>query len=196
MARSRGKQLSDLLVAANREILAQGDRIPSFRGMGTTIVAATIVGTPEPVAHIAHLGDSRAYLFREGRVRQLTRDHTLVEEFIQAGAIDVHEAKVHPKRHVLTRALGLEPDTQPERTSTVLRHDDLLLLCSDGLTKMMTDEDIATVLSRCEGDPSRSCDAIVDTALERGGEDNITVIVCAETSVPPHPDVDKHSSPM
>lgn len=192
------RPLADLLAAANREIIEKADAQPTLRGMGTTVVAMIIGPGPIPVAHIAHLGDSRAYLYRSGTLRQLTRDHTLVEKYLQDGLIGAAEAKTHPRRHVLTRALGMEPDLPPERMSISLTSDDLLLLCSDGLTKMLADHEIALLLSRTEGDPARACDALIEEALNRGGEDNVTVVVCA--SMPPardgSPAIDKKVAGM
>ena len=190
--------LSDLLVEANAEVLARGAEQPSFRGMGTTVVAMTIAATPAPVAHIAHLGDSRAYLYRTDKLTQLTRDHTVVEEYLQKGSINLHEATVHPERHVLTRALGLEEGPLPDLTSIALQPHDHLLLCSDGLTKMLTDENIGFLLAANKGNPDRACNALIEEALSRGGEDNVTVIVCAEAPLHTLKDrtIDKNSSPM
>jgi protein phosphatase len=181
--------LADLLVAANREITEQSAAQPMLKGMGTTVVAMAITLNPQPIAHIAHLGDSRAYLYREGHLLQLTRDHTLVEEYLRSGLINAAEARVHPKRHVLTQALGMELDRPPERTSIALEPNDVLLLCSDGLTKMLADEEITRILSHAEGQPIRACNVLIEEALMRGGEDNVTVIVCTPTaptlSMPP-----------
>jgi protein phosphatase len=193
-----GHLLVGLIATANREILVQGEREPTLKGMGTTIVALAMASTPEPVAHIAHLGDSRAYLYRHGKLIQLTRDHTLVDEYLRTGSIDVHDAKTHPKRHVLTRALGIEPDVQAEQMSMPLQSEDVLLLCSDGLTKMLNDEDIKSILAEAKNDASDACDALVNASLEKGGEDNITVVVCAQPAAirPGGPAIDKTSSPM
>jgi PPM family protein phosphatase len=173
--------LADLLLAANREIHEQADAQSSLKGMGTTVVAMIITLAPTPIVHIAHLGDSRAYLYRAETLVQLTRDHTLVEEYLQSRLIDAAEARIHPRRHVLTQALGMGLDVKPEGTSMPLKNDDVLLLCSDGLTKMLTDDEIAAVLSRAERNPTRACDDLIEETLTRGAEDNVTVIVCAST---------------
>jgi protein phosphatase len=183
-ARDGGRVLADLIAHANLEILDQGERQPALRGMGTTIVAMVITTAPEPVAHVAHLGDSRAYLYRHGTLMQLTHDHTLVEEYLRTGSIDAHEARIHPKRHVLTRALGMESDIQADRMSMPLQDDDVLLLCSDGLTKMLNDEEIKWILAEKKDDALGACDALVDASLEHGGEDNVTVVVCRSTHRP------------
>ena len=132
-----------------------------------------------PVAHIAHLGDSRAYLYRAGQLKQLTRDHTLVEKFVQRGLIDAATALTHPERHILTKGLGMGVNMKPELTSTPVTSHDLIMLCSDGLMKMLEDTAIASVLSRANGDPYRACHDLIEQALNRGGEDNVTVIVVA-----------------
>jgi protein phosphatase len=147
--------------------------------MGTTFVALAMTLPPMPVAHIAHLGDSRAYLFREGQLKQLTRDHTLVESFVQRGLIDAATALTHPERHILTKGLGLGIDMKPELTSTPVIPRDLIMLCSDGLTKMLEDATIASILSSANGDPHGACHDLIELALSRGGEDNVTVIVVA-----------------
>src|SRR5512147_2352291 len=102
--------------------------------MGTTFVALAITPAPLQVAHIAHLGDSRAYLYRAGELKQLTRDHTLVQNLVQRGLIDAATALTHPERHILTKGLGMGVAMKPELTSTPVTPEDLLILCSDGLT--------------------------------------------------------------
>jgi protein phosphatase len=169
--------VADLVTSANRRIHDLILAKPSLKGMGTTFVALAM--TPTPVAHIAHLGDSRAYLYRAGQLTQLTRDHTLVERFVQRGLIDAATALTHPERHILTKGLGMGVNMKPELTSTSLTPHDLIVLCSDGLTKMLEDAAIASVLSRTNGDPHRACHDLIEQALNRGGEDNVTVIVVA-----------------
>jgi protein phosphatase len=147
--------------------------------MGTTFIALTITPTSPQVAHIAHLGDSRAYLYRAGELKQLTRDHTLVQKFVQRGLIDAVTALTHPERHILTKGLGMGVDMKPELTSTPVTPEDIILLCSDGLTKMLDDASIASILSLAAGDPHQACHSLTEQALNRGGEDNVTVIVVA-----------------
>jgi PPM family protein phosphatase len=174
-----GEFVADLVTSANQRIhdLILAD--PTLEGMGTTFVAFTITPVPMPSAHIAHLGDSRAYLYRTGTLKQLTRDHTLVEKFVQRGLIDAATALTHPDRHILTKGLGMGVDMKPELTSTPVLPHDLIMLCSDGLTKMLEDSAIASVLSRANGDAHRACHDLIEQALTRGGEDNVTVIVVA-----------------
>lgn len=175
-------QLAECVAAANRAIHEKVREDPALKGMGTTIVAMTIASEPVPTAHIAHLGDSRAYRFHRGALTQLTRDHTLVAMLLERGLIDDATARAYPDRHILAKGLGMGLELSPELTSTSLALDDLVLLCSDGLTKMLDDDAIAVVLARAENNPRRACHDLVDEALRRGGEDNVTVIVCAHTT--------------
>jgi serine/threonine protein phosphatase PrpC len=168
---------ADLVTCANRRIHGLMLADPSLKGMGTTLVALTMVPVPTPVAHIAHLGDSRAYLYRANQLSQLTRDHTLVQSFVQRGLIDAATALVHPERHILTKGLGMGVGMKPELTSTTVAAHDLILLCSDGLTKMLEDATISSILSRANGNPHEACRDLIEEALNRGGEDNVTVIV-------------------
>jgi len=142
----------------------------------------TIAPTSPPVAYIAHLGDSRAYRFHAGTLTQLTRDHTLVALLLERGLINDATARSYPNQHVLAKGLGMGLDMTPEVTSTALTDDDVLMLCSDGLTKMLDDTDIASILSQTQRNPRRACHDLVEEALARGGEDNVTVIVCAHTT--------------
>jgi serine/threonine protein phosphatase PrpC len=174
--------VADLAMSANRRIHDLILAKPSLQGMGTTFVALAITSSPLPVAHIAHLGDSRAYLYRSGQLTQLTRDHTLVQKFVQRGLIDAATALTHPERHILTKGLGMGVDMQPELTSTPLTPHDLIVLCSDGLTKMLEDTAIASVLFRANGNPHRVCHDLIEEALSRGGEDNVSVIVAGASS--------------
>jgi protein phosphatase len=147
--------------------------------MGTTIVLLTIVPTPAPVAYLVHVGDSRAYRVRSGTLTPLTRDHSLIEKYLERGILTPQTAKTHPERHVLTRALGIPGMATPTIGAFPIQDDDIVLLCSDGLTKMLEDDDIQRVLTQGELDPTLLCDRLVTTALDRGGEDNVTVVVVA-----------------
>ena len=171
--------MTDVVTSANRRIHDLMLEKPSLRGMGTTFVTLAITTAPIPVAHIAHLGDSRAYHYRAGQLTQLTRDHTLVQQLVQRGLIDEATALIHPERHVLTNGLGMGRDMQPELTSIPVTPQDLFLLCSDGLTKMLTDAAMASILSHTSDNPERACHDLIEEALNRGGEDNVTVVVVA-----------------
>jgi protein phosphatase len=171
--------VADLVTSANRRIHDLILAKPSLKGMGTTFVALAITPEPIPVAHTAHLGDSRAYLYQAGQLKQLTRDHTLVEKFVQRGLIDAATALTHPDRHILTKGLGIDADMKPELTATPVTPHDMIMLCSDGLTKMLENAAIASILSQANGDPHRACHDLIEEALSRGGEDNVTVVVVA-----------------
>jgi protein phosphatase len=177
----RARLLSDWIIAANREVYERSLAKPELAGMGTTVVAMTITCKPAPMAHITHLGDSRAYLYRTGTLRQLTRDHTLIEKYLRDGLITEAQSRTHPERHVLTQALGIEPYVTPTSIAVPLQSKDRLLLCTDGLTKMLDDHEIAEHLRESETDPFKFCNALIDRALARGGEDNVSVIVCLST---------------
>jgi len=163
------KHLTETITEANRAIHEKIRDEPALKGMGTTIVAMTIAPTSPPVAYIAHLGDSRAYRFHAGTLTQLTRDHTLVALLLERGLINEATAHAYPNQHVLAKGLGMGLD-------------DVLMLCSDGLTKMLDDADIASILAQAQHNPRRACHELVEEALARGGEDNVTVIVCAYTT--------------
>lgn len=174
--------LTGLIGQAHDAILNQARSKSKLKGMGTTIVLLAIVSGPAPIAYLAHVGDSRAYRFRSGTLTPLTKDHTLIEKYLERGILTVETAKTHPERHVLTRALGVGSTVQPTVTAFPLLPEDLVLLCSDGLTKMLEDEEIRTVFAAGALDPTQVCNRLVTAALDRGGEDNVTVVVVAPRS--------------
>ncbi len=139
---------------------------------GTTLTAGLLSGR---TLLLVHIGDSRAYLFRDGVIRQLSRDHTYVAELVSSGLIRPEEAHTHPERNKITRALGFEPGLAPDILRTSLREDDQLLLCTDGLTEYVGEEEMSAVLSR--EDPESAAERLVTTANERGGRDNTTVVI-------------------
>jgi protein phosphatase len=141
--------------------------------MGTTMVA--LLAGEERLA-LAHVGDSRAYLVRGGKIRQLTDDHSLVAELVRRREISEVAARGHPHRHVLTRALGVRRSVEPDLAELTPAAGDTFVLCSDGLTGHVRDEEIADVASQ-DGDVESLCDQLVNLANSRGGEDNVTVIV-------------------
>jgi serine/threonine protein phosphatase PrpC len=166
--------LRETIEAANRKIhqLARAD--PSRAGMGTTITAAIVDARGEEVA-IGHVGDSRAYRLRGGRLERLTRDHSLVEEMRRKGQITDAQAEDHPQRSIITRALGPEPDVEVDLQTVPAVPGDVFLLCSDGLTTMVDDERIAAVLSAA-GSMREAVRQLVDEANAAGGRDNITAL--------------------
>lgn len=165
--------------AANRRVFEESTAVRSLHGMGTTLVVLMIRDSPRPIAYLAHVGDSRAYLYRHGALRLLTRDHSLVEDYIRRGLLTRDQAATHPRRHVLTRAIGLDPTVEAEITQAELEPNDLLILCTDGLTKMLDDQDLALLAAKAGQGPAELSRALVAEANRRGGEDNVTVLVCA-----------------
>jgi serine/threonine protein phosphatase PrpC len=161
---------------ANQAIRQAAARQPRLTGMGTTVVALTLTDHPTPLVAVAHVGDSRAYLLRDQQLHRLTWDHSFVENSIREGLLSPQEALTHPYRHVLSRALGTELEVEPDWSSRALDPADLFLLCSDGLTKMLTDAQILETLLR-HGSAEAACRALIHEALRRGGEDNVTAIV-------------------
>jgi protein phosphatase len=161
------------VAAANREILETAQAKPELSGMGTTLVA--LLAGPQRIA-LAHVGDSRAYLVRGGRIRQLTDDHSLVAELVRRREIPEAAARGHPHRHVLTRALGVRRHVEPDLAELTPAANDVFVLCSDGLTGHVRDEEIAETL-RQEAELEAACERLVDMANARGGDDNITVVL-------------------
>ena len=173
--------LTELITQAHLAIMGRAQLEPRLKGMGTTLVMLLIHSSDTPEAHVAHLGDSRAYRFRSGTLTPLTRDHTLIEKYLARGILTEKAARTHPERHVLTRALGMSAPMKPSISSSPLETEDLLLLCSDGLTKMLEDDDIRHIMADAKGDPIRACDNLIDASLEHGGTDNVTVVVIGHT---------------
>jgi len=168
-----GDPLVQAVRRANRVVHERAAGDSNLRGMGTTV---TVLQTSGANALIAHVGDSRAYLLRGGDLRQLTHDHTLVQQMVDEGKISQEEAGVHPARNIITRSLGVDEDVDVDEERLDLRPGDRLLLCTDGLTGMLAVDEIAQIL-RDEGDPQAAADALVDLAVERGGDDNVTTVV-------------------
>ncbi len=162
--------------AANRGVRTHARSDPELRGMATTL-AALWVGAD--LVAIAHVGDSRIYLLRDGRLAALTVDHSLVAEAIARHGLRPEDARVHPSRSVITRALGVASEVEPDTAALRTAPGDLFLLCSDGLTGQLADREIASLLAaRREDLPGAAC-ALVDLANARGGEDNTTVVLVA-----------------
>ena len=163
---------------ANADIheAASGDE--TKQGMGTTVTALAVIATPngDEALGLANVGDSRTYLFRHERLRPITVDHNYVQELIDSGQITPDEARQHPRRNIITRALGIESGVRVDAWTMPLVRGDRFLLCSDGLVDEVTDEDIAHVLAT-HPDPQRTAERLVEMANDSGGRDNITVIV-------------------
>jgi protein phosphatase len=165
--------LAEMVSQANDAVLERASEEPRLTGMGTTLTA--LVTQPGKI-HLAHVGDSRAYLLRDGSLRQLTEDHSLVQRMVNEGKLSPEEAEVHPHRSVLTRALGVEPGLEVDSETLEVRAGDRLLLCSDGLTTMVPEEEIQRIVAENE-DPQRAAEALVAAANEAGGLDNITALI-------------------
>jgi protein phosphatase len=170
-----GNRLKTAIRYANRKVLEAMKEQAEYEGMATTVAAVLVeAGT---TANLAHVGDSRIYLHRDGEFKQLTADHSWVNEQIQSGVISADQARSHPLRNVVTRALGGKPDLQVDLQSLEMQPGDVLLLCSDGLTTMIPDEDIDKTVGNGGDDLDKLAQELVDEANERGGEDNITVLL-------------------
>ena len=167
------KRLSSAVHLANKSIYDSAQAHPDQRGMGATVTAAWIDGTR---LSIAHVGDSRAYLLRSGTLQQLTSDHSLVAEQVRRGILTPAEAERSEMQSVLLRALGAHPEIEVDSEEHTLFGHDVLLLCSDGLTRMVTEPEIAGTL-QAEPDPAKASERLVELANEQGGADNVTAVV-------------------
>jgi serine/threonine protein phosphatase PrpC len=172
-------QAAEALAAAIREansaIIDRAAGDPDLWGMGTTVTAAALAGDRH--LQLAHVGDSRAYLLRDGTLDQLTTDHTVVGELVRRGRLTPEQAAIHPERSILTRAVGLDPRLLVDTPDPLeLRDGDQVLLCSDGLTEAVDDDRIAELLA-AEADGNAACQALIDAANTAGGPDNITVVL-------------------
>jgi serine/threonine protein phosphatase PrpC len=165
-----------LIVEANRRIWEQALADPTKAGMGTTVTAALVLSGDGTVA-VGHVGDSRAYRWRNDALEQLTTDHSLVAELVSSGVLTPEEAERHPQRSAITRALGTEPEVEVETFTVAGEPGDLFLLCSDGLSTMVSDEGVAEAIRSADGDPATTAEALVAVANARGGEDNVTVVL-------------------
>lgn len=158
------------------------DRIakePELRSMGTTVVMAWFLPNPVPSMAIAHVGDSRAYRIRDRQLEPITTDHSLVQQLVAEGHITPDQAHDHPKRNVITRALGLAFPSIPDVTIHPLQPEDILLLCTDGLTKMLSEEEILALVLESKGQPIQGCERLIAGTNRAGGQDNTTVLLIA-----------------
>ena len=176
LALSEGEDIERCLVGAiktaNREIIKEASRDEHLKGMGTTVVAATI---SNQMMYFANVGDSRLYLINQG-IQQLTKDHSLVEEMVRLGGIKPEEAKQHPDKNIITRAVGAEDKVEPDFFTVELQEGEIVLMCSDGLTNMLEDEEIRMIISGAR-DLVEKAESLVEAANANGGRDNISVIL-------------------
>ena len=165
--------LRDAVAGAHETILAHAQSHIECAGMGTTL---SVLWLSRSYAYIAHVGDSRIYRMRAGSLSQITQDHSLVEELVRAGLITREQARTHPRRNIITRALGTHGENEPDLLVTDVQDGDVFLLCTDGLTGMVTDAQIERML--LENDMESAADALLAAALDAGGRDNVTLILC------------------
>ena len=164
--------LREAVSEANEAILGHAQKNPECAGMGTTL---SLMWKRKDYMYIAHVGDSRIYRLRGGVLEQITEDHSLVAEFVKSGLITQEQARTHPRRNIITRALGTPGETEPDILATDTKKGDIWLLCSDGLTGMVEDAEIERILNRCSLE--RAADMLLKQALRAGGRDNITLIL-------------------
>ena len=165
--------LRDSIIQLSQQLRIESENQVQLKGMGATLVMALLRNRR---AYIAHIGDSRAYLFRQGHLLQITEDHSVVGLLLRRGDISLKEAKFHPARGQLSRYIGMKYEVYPDVQSLVLKKADRLLLCSDGLTNMIDNDGIADILSKYY-DPQVTCQAFINAANAAGGYDNITAVI-------------------
>ena len=171
--KEHGADVESLIQEANRRVHQRSLEDPNTTGMGTTL---TVAAVEDGVVSIGHVGDSRAYLVRDGSLEQLTEDHSLVGELMRTGKLSAEEAVSHPQRSMITRALGTDPNVDVDLFSVEPRDGDLFLLCSDGLTSMVNDREILRLVGEKRGDLQELVKSLIKAANKGGGEDNITVV--------------------
>ena len=170
-----------LMQVANRSVYERSSRDADVAGMGTTMTVALV---EDGGITFGHVGDSRAYVLRDGELEQLTDDHSLVAELVRGGKLSAEEAEHHPQRSVITRALGTDPDVDVDTFTVEARNGDVFVLCSDGLTDMVADDEIGSVLSERRGSLDEAANELVRRANKAGGQDNITVVAFELTDEP------------
>ncbi len=166
------KMIECLITEANEQVLSKANDSTDRQGMGTTFTVGLLCGSHLTIGHI---GDSRAYLVSDGQIMLLTRDHSLVEQLIESGQVKPEEAKDHPQRHILTRALGISSNLQIDISEKEVEAGSTLLFCTDGLTNMVSDDEILRAALE-QSDPQLLAESLIALANSRGGFDNITVV--------------------
>ncbi len=169
------KMLKNALKKANLEIFTNAQDDKNLAGMGTTAVLVAVVNDK---IHVAHVGDSRAYLVRQGKINQLTIDHSMVQEMIDEGEITHEEAKMHPNKNIITRALGISKDVDVDYSMKTKKPGDAVIICTDGLTNYLDQKEILDYFKVEKGEAF--VDGLISAANERGGADNITVVALCE----------------
>ncbi len=161
---------------ANKEIRQRAAEDPNLMGMGTTVVVATVIGK---YLQVANVGDSRLYVINGSEIKQITRDHSLVEEMVRLGGIRREDARLHPDKNIITRAIGAKEEVDVDFFTIELRQGDTILMCSDGLTNMVEDQEIVRILHENRKDKTLvdTAQALIDAANENGGKDNIGIVL-------------------
>lgn len=176
--------LTNAITAGKTTIQERIAAVPELSSMGTTVVAAWLCPLPAPSLAIAHVGDSRAYVVRNEQLVALTTDHSLVQQLMTEGHLTLEESWHHPKRNVIVRALGLDYPSTPDITLHPLGPHDIVLLCTDGLTKMCSEEDILSVILESRDSPEVTCQRLITQANLAGGKDNTTVLLITPNALP------------
>lgn len=169
---SESEKLRFAIKEAGRRIYDQSLYDETLKGMGTTTVASYV---KDNLAFVANVGDSRGYFIRDGKIEQITEDHSLVSEQVRAGILSANEAKSHRLKNIITRSVGYQEEVDPDIKTLQLKKGDKILMCSDGLSNLVEDREIQGVLSQCS--LKEACENLVALANERGGDDNITVVI-------------------
>ena len=167
------KVIRHAIESANTEIITQAQKDEKLRGMGTTMVAATIVGH---YAYVANVGDSRLYVAGE-QIQQITKDHSLVQEMVRMGELNAEEARNHPDKNIITRAVGAEDKVEPDFFDLKLEPGNVVLMCSDGLSNMVEDDRIGEIISDTDRDLQERGQALISEANRNGGKDNIAIVL-------------------
>lgn len=167
--------LEEAIGAANRRIFSDAASNSELEGMGTTLVAAVIA--ENNILYVANIGDSRLYIVNNKEIKQITEDHSLVEEMVKNGEIERSEARFHPNKNIITRAVGISRNVVPDYFEVQLKENDTVLMCSDGLSNMVDEEYIKRTINRFIDDIDKAADRLVKTANENGGKDNISIVL-------------------
>lgn len=174
-------QINDLIRGAisraNKEIYEIAEKDETYKGMGTTVILAITFGNR---VYIGHIGDSRLYRIRKNIIRQLTTDHSYVQALLKEGTITKEQAYNHPQKNILLKVVGCEPYIEPDILVKGFLKDDVLLMCTDGLTNMLTNEEIFNIITNEKNNLENACKHLIDAANEKGGYDNISVILVSK----------------
>lgn len=166
--------------SANEEVHRMASEDRALHGMGTTLVLLCV---HDATAYIGSVGDSRVYLWRNAQLRQVTHDHSLVNEYVRLGTLSAEEASTHPLKHIISRAVGVHQQVEVDHFEVPLKPDDLFILCSDGLTNMLDNDEMGTILSGVGNDAAKTCQELITRANAKGGLDNITIVALRCVSI-------------